>query len=146
MLDQSSLMFFPPLVWGSAWVRFLEIFFGASGGPDRAITAEKISELFEYFRDFIGHRDMCRFENMAGMAGMGWITEVIGDIYTIYIYMYCIYIYIIYIYYIYIYITLYTLYIYECACIKEWGWWPPVNELTFYEVERSTMLLMGKSW
>jgi len=71
MLDQSSLMFFPPLVWGSAWVRFLEIFFGASGGPDRAITAEKISELFEYFRDFIGHRDMCRFENMAGMAGMG---------------------------------------------------------------------------
>lgn len=27
-------------------------------GPDRAITAEKISELFEYFRDFIGHRDM----------------------------------------------------------------------------------------
>ena len=90
-------MFFPPLVWGSAWVRFLEIFFGASGGPDRAITAEKISELFEYFRDFIGHRDMCRFENMAGMdgmAGMGWITEVMMGIYIpyIYIYMYCIYI------------------------------------------------------
>ena len=35
-------------------------------GPDRAITAEQISDLFEYFRDFIGHRDM-----LPGLSNFG---------------------------------------------------------------------------
>lgn len=38
-------------------------------GPDRAITMEKLSELYDYFRDFIGLRDMRRGFQLNGDLG-----------------------------------------------------------------------------
>ena len=43
------------------------------GGPDRAITAEQIGELFEYFRDFIRRRDMRR-------GRLGWLGPFLQNV------------------------------------------------------------------